>query len=221
MKKLVGLLCLVWLLPLSHAQGSYTLDQVFAKMDEVATTFRSSQADIERTHVTVIVNVKDVATGKFYYYRRGKDPRVKMELTKPSIEVALVDKGKMQLYTPAIKQVKEAALGKHQNMLEMFMALAFGTSSADIKKNFTPTLAADETIDGQKTTVLDLKPKNTGIKSIRLWLDQKRWVAVQLKVTEGSDDYFVLKYSNIKLNGNIPESVFQLKLPKDVTVIQM
>ena len=221
MKRLVAFLCLVGLVPLSHAQGSYTLDQVFAKMDEVAKTFRSSEADLERTHVTVVVNVKDVATGKFYYARRGKEPRVKMELTKPTIETALVDKGKIQLYTPSIKQVKEAALGKNQQMMEMFMALAFGTSSEDIKKNFTPTLAADETIDGQKMTVLDLKPKSSGVKSIRLWLDQKRWIAVQLKVTESSDDYFVLKYSNIKLNGNIPDSVFQLNLPRGVTVIQM
>jgi hypothetical protein len=73
----------LWLVPPSNAQGKYTLDQVFAKMDEVQKTFRSTAADVERTHVTVLVNDKDVSSGKFFYERRGKAIRVKLELLKP------------------------------------------------------------------------------------------------------------------------------------------
>jgi hypothetical protein len=51
----------------AQAQGTYTLDQVFAKMDAVAKTFRSTQADIERTHVTILVNDKDVSSGKLLH----------------------------------------------------------------------------------------------------------------------------------------------------------
>src|SRR5262245_29985381 len=126
----LSLLCFLWLLPLSaQPQGAYTLDQVLAKMDEVSKSFRSTQADIERTHVTILVNDKDVASGKFYYMRSGKEPRVKMELTKPVAQFALIDKGKLQLYTPNLKQVQEASLGDHKDLLEMFMALGFGQSS--------------------------------------------------------------------------------------------
>jgi outer membrane lipoprotein-sorting protein len=200
-----------------HAQGTYKLDQVFAKLDDVAKTFRSTQADIERTHVTVLVNDKDVASGKFYYALRGKEPRVKMELTKPISQFALIDNGRLQLYTPSQKDLKEASLGQHRDLLEMFMALGFGQSSQDLKKNFDVALGGEEAIDGKNTTVLDLKPKQGGIKSVRLWMDQQKWVAVQLKVTENTNDYFVIKYSNIKLNASIPESTFQLKnIPKDV-----
>src|SRR6266850_1936172 len=98
-QKLSVFCAFLWLVPLSHAQGKYTLDQVFAKMDEVHKTFRSTEADIERTHVTVLVNDKDVSSGKFYYVRKGKDPRVKMELTKPLPQYLLIDKGKLQIYT--------------------------------------------------------------------------------------------------------------------------
>jgi outer membrane lipoprotein-sorting protein len=215
----LGLLCSLWFLPLFvHAQGAKTLEQVLANMDEVAKTFRSAQTDIERTHVTILVNDKDVASGKFYYTRAGKEPRVKMELTKPIAQYALIDKGKLQLYTPNLKQVQEASLGQHKDLLEMFMALGFGQSAQDLKKNFDVTLGGEETLDGKKTTVLDLKPKQAGIKSVQMWMDQQRWVATQLKVTENTGDYFLIKYSNIKLNGSIPESTFQLKLPRDVTV---
>src|SRR5262244_4545256 len=98
MKKFVSLLCLLWLVPLSQAQSGYTLDQVFAKMDEVQKTFRSAAADIERTHVTVLVNDKDVSVGKFYYTRRGKEPRLKLELLSPTMQYLLIDKGRLQLY---------------------------------------------------------------------------------------------------------------------------
>ena len=219
--KLLCLLCSLWLVPDLHSQATLTLDQAFAKMDEVAKTFRSVQADIERTHVTVLVNDKDIASGKFYYMKRGTEPRVKLEIVKPMSQFALVDKGKMQLYTPNLKQVQEASLGEHKDLLEMFMALGFGQSSQELKKNFDVTIVGDESIDGKKATVLELKPKHSSIKEVRMWMDQQKWVAIQLKVTESTGDYFLLKYSNPKLNTNIPDSAFDLKIPKDVRVIKM
>src|SRR5215813_1716492 len=153
-----------------QAQTAFTLEQVLSKMDDVAKGFQSVQADIERTHVTILVNDKDVASGKFYYMRSGKEPRVKLELTKPVAQLALVDKGKLQLYTPNLKQVQEASLGDHKDLLEMFMALGFGQSSQDLKKNFDITLGGEESVDGKKTTALDLKPKQAGIRSVRMWM---------------------------------------------------
>src|SRR5437667_12645081 len=71
-----GVFCaFLWLIPASQTRANgYTLDQIFAKMDEVQKRFRSAAADIERTHVTVLVNDKDISSGKFYYTRRCKNP---------------------------------------------------------------------------------------------------------------------------------------------------
>ena len=225
-KRFLGFFCefcaFLWLILPLHGQGKVTLDQVFSKMDEVSKGFRSTAAEIERTHVTVLVNDKDVSSGKFFYVRKVKEPRVKLELEKPMRQLLLVDKGKLQMYTPNLKQVQEAAIGPHQDKVEMFMALGFGQSSQDLKKNFDVTLAGDELVDGKKTTVLDLKPKDTGMfKSVRMWMDPQKWVAVQIKTTEKSGDYLTLKFMNVKLNANIPDSVFDLKMPKDVKVIKL
>src|SRR5213594_3110610 len=126
-----GVFCaFLWLIPASQAQANgYTLDQAFAKMDEVQKRFRSAAADIERTHVTVLVNDKDISSGKFYYARRGKQPRVKLELSKPVPQYLLIDKGKLQLYTPNLKQVQEASISGHQDKVEMFMALGWAIES--------------------------------------------------------------------------------------------
>ncbi len=223
LKKLLCVFCaFLWLVPVSQAQGKYTLDQVFAKMDEVQKTFRSAAADIERTHVTVLVNDKDASFGKFYYTRRGKEPRLKLELLSPMMQYLLIDKGKLQLYTPKLKQVQEAPITGHQDKVELFMSLGFGQSSEDLKSNFDVSIVPDEVIDGKKTSVLELKPKNTAMfKSVRLWMDQEKWVAVQIRTTESSGDYMVIKFSNVKTNGGFSDSVFELKMPKDVHVMKM
>src|SRR5437870_13839807 len=107
----LGAFCVFLLLSSSlTCQGKYTLDQVLAKMDEVHKTFHATTADIERTHVTVLVNDKDVSSGKFYYMRRGKQPRVKLELSKPAPQYLLIDRGKLQLYMPNLQQVQEASV---------------------------------------------------------------------------------------------------------------
>ena len=83
----------------------------------------------------------------------------------------------------------------------------------------------EERIDGQKTSVLELQPKDPKASamftSIRLWMDQQRWIPVQIKTTEAGGDYMVLKFANIKMNQKIPDSAFELKLPKDVQTIKM
>jgi outer membrane lipoprotein-sorting protein len=172
--------------------------------------------------VTILVNDKDVSSGKFYYVRQGKEPRVRLDLEKPAIQQLLIDKGKLQIYTPNLKQVQEASLGQHQDKVEMFMALGFGQSSQDLKKNFEVSVAPDEVVEGRKTTVLELKPKNSSMfKSVQMWMDQQKWVSIQIKTTESSGDYLNLKFYNIKINPRIPESTFILRLPSDVRVLKM
>lgn len=212
------LMCLLWLIPLLRAETS--LDQVFAKMDETSKTFRSVECGLERTKVTVLVNDKDVATGKLYYTRSGKEPRLRVEIMKPGDQILLIANGKAQLYIPKINQVQEYSLGGQSKVMEQFMAIGFGQSSADLKKNYQVTYAGEETIDGKKAAMLDLVPKTPvgGLKTVRIWLDEQKGIAVQVKATETGGDYTIFKYSNIKLNPAISDTTFELKLPKDVHV---
>lgn len=207
-----------------HAQGAYTLDQVLARMDEVGKTFRSMTAGIERTKVTVIVNDSAVDGGTIYFARQGKDPRIMLEITRPEQQRMLIDMGKALLYFPKLKQVQEYFLGKNQDKAE-FLLIGFGQSNENIKRLYNAAVVGEEIINGRKTTILELKPKSTQFSamftSIRLWMDEQRWIPIQSKLTEASGDYMIVKFTNIKMNTKIPESVFKLKLPKGVQVIRM
>jgi outer membrane lipoprotein-sorting protein len=133
----------------------------------------------------------------------------------------LVDKGKAIRYMPKIKQADEKLLGNKSNLVEQYMALGFGQSSEELKRNYHISLAGEEDIDGKKTAVLDLTPTAVGtpIKSVRLWFNEEKGVAAQVKVTEtGEGDYIIFKYSNIKLNSPLPGSTFEIKMDKDVHI---
>jgi outer membrane lipoprotein-sorting protein len=215
----VAALCLLWFLPGLHA--ATTLDDVLAKIDEASKGFRAIECNLEQSKVTVLVNVTDVSSGKLYYMRTGKsEPRLRVEILKPAQQTLLIDKGKVQLFTPKINQVQEASLGGHANVVEQFMALGFGQSSQDLKKNYRISLAGEEMMDGKKTAMLDLVPPTplAGIKAIRMWMDEQKGISVQVKITETGGDYGIYKYSNIKMNPGLPDSIFELKLPKGVKV---
>lgn len=203
-----------------QAQTPATLQQIFSKMDDVAKTFRSVECNMERTKVTVLVNDKDVASGKLYYVKNGNEPRLKVEITKPAPQSLLIDKGKLQFYQPNIKLVQETSLSGHSSAVEQFMAIGFGQSSADLQKNYQVKFAGEEMLDGQKTAMLDLTPKTptAGIKTLRIWLDEQKGISLQVKATEAGGDYTIFKYSNIRLGSPIPSTVFDLKLPPDVKV---
>ena len=150
----------------------------------------------------------------------GAAPRLKLDISKPVEQHLLIDKGKGLFYQPKINQAQEFSLGGHANAVDQFMAIGFGQSSVDLKKNYQVSFAGEEIVDGKKTAMLDLTPKTAlaGIKTVRLWMDEQKGLSLQVKVVEAGGDYALYKYSNIKLNGAIPDSVFDLKLPKNVHV---
>jgi outer membrane lipoprotein-sorting protein len=206
------------------AQSSYTLDQVLSKMEEVGRVFRSMQANLERTKVTVIVNDRFVDSGTVYFTRRGSAPRIMMEIARPEPTRTLIDQGKALLFFPRLEQVQEYTLGKNQDKAE-FLLIGFGQSNENIKQFYNVVLAGEEVIDGQKTSIIDLKPKSVQASAmftnIRLWVDHQRWIPLQSRMTEASGDYMIVKFTNVRMNTRIPESAFDLKAPKDVQVINM
>lgn len=200
-------------------QTRVSLDTVLERMEAVGREFRNLEADIERTKVVVIVDDHSTSSGKFYFARSGDTSRIRMTIEKPSRQELLIDKGMLQMYFPRINQVQVADLGENQDKAE-FMAIGFGQSSADLLKYYDVTLAGEESIDGIATSILDLKPKSVDFSAIfsniRLWIDQERWIPLHTKLAEAGGDYLDVRFSNIRINRRLSNSVFELKLPKDV-----
>lgn len=202
------------------------LDAVLKKMDALAATFRSTQAEFEwDNYEKVIDEIDEIDTGTIYYRRTGKDVEMMAEVKKagsslaalkPEPKYVLFADGKIRLYQPKIEQVMEFDLGKSRSDLEGYFVLGFGGSGQDLVKNFDVTYIGPETIEGVATAQLRLVPKSERFrntyKEIFLWIDLDRGISVQQKLVQPQGDYRLAKYSNIQVNGKkIPDDVFKLK----------
>lgn len=214
---LTGILACIPLRASAQTQNrsSWTLESVLGELDDDSKTFESLTADIERTKVTVVVNVKSTETGSIYV--RGD--KMLLDLKTPDPRTILRTGDTIFVYTPGLKRVEEYNLGKHRELVDQFLLLGFGTSGKELKKGFLVTLLGERTLDRQKTLLLELTPKSAGVRNqisrIHLWLDESSWLPVQQEFFEtGTEDYFTIRYSNLVRNPDISDWRFRPRWPK-------
>jgi outer membrane lipoprotein-sorting protein len=90
-------------------------------------------------------------------------------------------------------------------------------------KSFDVKYLGAEEVGGVNASKLELIPKADRVRGIFakiwLWIDPARGLSVQQQFFEPSGDYRLAKYSDIKLNQKIPDSVFKLKTPGDTKYV--
>jgi len=198
-------------------QKPVTLDDVLKKMDAVAATFHSAQAQIEsQNYEKVIDEIDQTQYGNIYYRRNGKDLEMMLDITKPDKQSVLLSGGKIRMYQPKLDQVTEWDLGKNKSDFESYLVLGFGGSGQDLQKAFDVTFAGPKTLDNVATAELHLVPKSERLRNtfqeIILWIDLDKGVSAQQKFIQPQGDYRLAKYTNIQVNGKkISDEVFKLK----------
>lgn len=212
--------------PQASQDSAGDLNAVLKKMDSVAATFHSAQAEFEwDTYEKVIDETDDVESGSIFYRKSGGNVEMMAEVKKtgpslaeqkPEPKFVLFNNGKIQMYLPKVNQVTVFDLGKSHSEFENYVVLGFGGSGQDLQKSFTVTYAGQETINGVATAKLKLEPKSEKVRNtynqIVLWIDPNRGVSVQQQFFQPDGNYRLAKYSDIQINGKkISDEVFKLK----------
>ncbi len=209
--------------PAHPAADDGALGRVLSEMDAAAAKFQNAQADFVWDQYQRVVNETDTQKGAIYFKRAGKDVQMAAHITAPDQKYLLYTGGKMQLYQPKIDQITLYAAGKNKEDFESFLVLGFGGRGHDLEHSFEVKLGGMEELNGVRTARLDLTPKTPRLHNmfsqITLWIDTARGVSVQQKFTEPSGDYRLAKYSNIKLNGEIPNDAWKLKTTGKTKVV--
>ena len=196
------------------------LENVLKKMDAAATSFRTTEADFEWDQYTRVIGSTDVQTGKINFRRNGKNIEMFADVQtvngKPEPKQVLFNESKLRLYEPKLDRVTVYETGKNRAEFESFLVLGFGGRGHDLANSFDVKYAGPETVNGIKTSKLELTPKTAKARkmfsNIELWIDDARGISVQQKFIEAeSGDYRLAKYSNIKINEKLSDDVFKLK----------
>jgi outer membrane lipoprotein-sorting protein len=198
------------------APSDAALDKVLSQMDAAADKFHTTEASVVWDQFQKIVDEHEEQKGTVYFRRAGKEIQMVADITEPDQKYVLFNGAKVQVYQPKIDQVTVYDTGKNRDAFESFLVLGFGGRGHDIMKSFDVKYLGNETVDGVDTAKLDLAPKAANVRNnvdhIILWIDPARGISVQQKFFFGtSGDYRLAKYSGIKMNEKISDSVFKLK----------
>lgn len=200
----------------ADAPSDAALDKVLSQMDSAADKFHTTEASVVWDQFQKIVDEHEEQKGTVYFRRAGKEIQMVADITEPDQKYVLFNGEKVQVYQPKIDQVTVYDTGKNRDAFESFLVLGFGGRGHDITKSFDVKYLGNETVDGVEAAKLDLVPKAANVRNsvdhIILWIDPARGVSVQQKFFFGtSGDYRLAKYSGIKMNEKISDSVFKLK----------
>ena len=206
------------------APGS-SLESVLTQMDSASAKFRTAEADFVWDQFQKVVNETDTQKGKVYYRRTGKgETQMAANIQSPEQRYLIFSDGKVRLYQPKIEQVNEYDAGKNREQFQSFLVLGFGGSGHALQKQFDVTFGGNEDIDGVKTAKLELSPKAPNVKNmfsqIVIWIDPARGLSLRQQFFESSGDYRLAHYTNIKLNGKVPDDVFKLHTSGNVKTVK-
>ena len=190
--------------------------RVLARLDHAGKQLTELTANIKQTKVTLVVNDTSTDTGRLFLKRTKSGNRTKLEYEKPVSKTLLIDKGKVLIYEPRVNTLQEVDLGKDRSQAEFFLT-GVGQSSANLTKTYDVRFLKEETVNGIKASLLELKPKGSSMFSqIWLWIDPALGLPIQTRLTESSGDYLTFQLEDIKINPKLSDKTFKLNLPSDV-----
>jgi outer membrane lipoprotein-sorting protein len=228
MKNILFALVVAVLLPVSAmaqaAKSSPELERVLDSMDRAADAFRTLQAEFVWEQFQKVVNETDVQKGTIYFRRQNNQVEMAAEIREPDRKKVVFAGDKVRMYQPKIDRVTEYSAGKNRQEFESFLVLGFGGRGHDLAKSFEMSYEGSEQVQGQAAAKLLLIPKVERVRGmfakIYLWIDSTRGISVQQQFLEPSGDYRLSKYSNIRMNVEIPGSVFKLQTTGKTQVIR-
>jgi outer membrane lipoprotein-sorting protein len=201
------------------------LEKVLTAMDQQAASFHNAQADFVWDQFTKVVNDHDLQQGVIYFRRAGGkgDLQMAADIKEPAKQV-LYDGHDVKLYEPRVDRITEYSAGNNKSDVESFLVLGFGGRGHDLSKAFDVKYSGTENVMGVNAAKLDLTPKAQKVKNmfdhIILWIDPARGISVQQQFISRDGDYRLAKYTNIVLNGKIPDDAFKLKTTSKTTTVR-
>jgi outer membrane lipoprotein-sorting protein len=201
-----------------------TLDEILSRMDAVGTRLTSMRTEIHQKKWTAILEEFDEGEkGYFSFLKTDQGVFLRKEIVEPTSNTLVIKEGKMIFFQPSIKQAQKYNLGGHGDKAE-FLLLGFGSDKEALSETYQISLLGKEDIGERTAYQVELKPKSESVAAfftrIVLWVDDELWVPIQEQLVEPTEDYLLIRFSDVELDAKLSKSDFEIKLPEDVKVIQ-
>lgn len=198
-----------------------SMDAVLARMDAASKDFKSFTAKLKRTDYTSVLNESEEMIGTMAMRRAKSGNEALTQFAEPNPHSIYFSGRTVRIYSPRANTVEIYDAGKLAATAERMMLLGFGISAAELRKEYDVKRIGEENVGSIHTTRLELVPKSADVRKnyvtkIELWIPDEQANPIQEKVTKPSKDYYMVTYSDPKLNPPLPDSAYTLKLPPGV-----
>lgn len=153
------------------------------------------------------------AGGHAAFQHGGNVRRLRIDYTEPQSKTVVVNGNEAILIEPALNQAFVSTTNEIAKKTASTSLLTVLTDARQLSENFDVALEGEETLDGQPTTKLLLRPKSKSqYTRLEVWVSHQNWLPVK-QVLHTRSDYTTILLSNIRLQ-SIPESSFKVDYSK-------
>jgi len=198
-----------------------SLDAVLARMDAASKEFKSFTAKLKRSDYTAVLNESEEMNGTMAMHRAKNGNEALTRFDEPNPHSIYFSGHTVRIYSPRAHTVEIYDAGKLAATADRMMLLGFGISAVELRKDYEVKRIGEENVGSIHTTHVELVPKSTDVRKnyvtkIDLWIPDEQANPIQEKVTKPSKDYYMVTYSDPKVNPALPDSAYALKLPSGV-----
>lgn len=201
----------------ADSRPSGTLAKVMTEVAKRQKNIRTLEARFRQEKEMALLARPEVSTGTFIY-RQPNEVLWKYESPKPV--TMLISKGWLTTYYPALNKAEKLEIKRYQDRIFRYMAASAALDELGKYFNFT-------FIESKKDPfyMLELTPKTKvvarRVKKIKIWIDRKTYLTSKFEYVEGDGDLTRYEFTNVRVNGSLPPSVFALNLPPSVKIEQI
>ncbi|TDI14108.1 MAG: outer membrane lipoprotein carrier protein LolA [Acidobacteria bacterium] len=193
------------------------LEQVLERFASAQASIETLQADFEERKNLALLKDEVVLTGTLYHSR---PLNFFWNYETPSRKQILLTSDLLVAYYPDLNKVEEVNVRRWNRRIRRYLQL--GVNTEELRKDYDISLGTPGEGDPEGTDLLVLTPqkkrKRSRLQEIRIWLHPETGHTERITYLEKNGDVTTFSFSNIQVNAGIPETVYHIDLPEDVSM---
>jgi outer membrane lipoprotein carrier protein len=210
----------VLMIPLMTRAGAAEmppLEQLIAKMQETYDATQDLTAKFVQELTLTSIKKTEREEGTVYFKNPG---RMYWEYTRPKSKKLVVNPQKAWLYVPEdrVVYVHDAKAMYRSKLILRFLS-GIGRLQEDFKIGYASPDATDK--EGHYLLVLIPNQNDLGTDRLHLTVDDKSFQIVQCRFSDAYGNLTRIRFQNIRINRQLPESLFHFKPPRGVEIFNV
>lgn len=189
------------------------LDALFERVRQEQQEMRTLEAEFVQRKESEMLLEAEVARGVFSY--RAPD-RVRWEFHAPNPITVVIDERTMTTWYRDLERADVLSVGRYSDRVLEYLG-ASGTLETLLDYFRVEAAFPDEASEPYRLTLDPRYPRIARrIESMQVWIERERFLPVRLRYVEPGGDVTEYRFSDLRVNGEVPPERFELDLPADV-----